>query len=66
MNAPCICQCIQVRSALTAEVWHAEWVLPAGVVAVTLLSILSGYLLQPGADAQEEIRKRDERSGRFR
>jgi len=41
-------------------------VLPAGVVTVTLLSILSGYLLQPGTDAQEQIRERDEKSGRFR
>jgi len=27
-----------------------DWVLPAGVVIVTALSILSGYLLKPGKD----------------
>ena len=30
----------------------AEWVLPAGVVTITLLSILSGYLLKPGKPAR--------------
>ena len=33
------------------DVSAPSWVLPAGVVVVTLGSILSGYLLKPGAGA---------------
>jgi len=45
------------------DVAAPSWVLPVGVVVVTLGSILSGYLLKPGTDASIEMQKRDAKKG---